>query len=236
MSRKRIYKLLLCFSFVIAICTGCSADGQTSSDLQTTIEETTISAQNTTDGTTQTTVQTTPAQTEETSDQAVTATTASTVQPPKTTAAQDLPIESSEATTAQTETESSANLTSEEVVPIEYPALTSLTADEELKLKEDFAKYMSSVWTNPTVEEMTVIDYYGKYDGCEVVMMYSMEYTMTEDIKFIDVGEYTFALPSGSLEMLLHADGDFIDIQTAYAEGYLNDEDIAAIYYYANNE
>ncbi len=158
------------------------------------------------------------------------------VQAPETTSAQASPTAVQEVTTTQTETESPAVLTSEVVVPIEYPPLTPLTADEDLKLKEDFASYMSGIWTNPTSEEMTVMYYYGKYNGNEVVVMYSMEYAMTDDIKYIDVGGLTFALPSGSLEILLHIDGDFIDIQTAYASGYLNDEDIAEIYYYANNK
>ena len=52
-------------------------------------------------------------------------------------------------------------------------------------------------------------------------------------LKNVTVGEYTFTIQSVDLEIYLHKDSDFIDINTAYAEGYLNDDDIEAIYYYS---
>lgn len=241
MNKAKTFKLLLYFSSIIAIFTSCSNNGQVSSDLQTITEGTTFSNPIISNEATQMTVQTTSEQTVATTTQVVTTTISqepisTTVQTPQTTLLQTSQTMTSEMTTTQITTESSATLTSDVVVPIEYPSLASLTDDETFKLKEDFAKYKSSIWTNPTSEEMTVMYYYGKYNGNEVVVMYSIEYTMTDDEKYVDVGEYTFTLPSGSLEILLHIDSDFIDIQTAYASGYLNDEDIAAIYYYANNQ
>lgn len=238
-------KLFCIFPVIIALA-GCSTNGQTSSDLQTissetNLQEIAIPTQITPNETTQTQVQTTPMQIVTTTAQTETTTVS---QKPTNTATQTQQDTSSltsltttsEVTITQTITESTTILNSDVVVQIEYPALTPLTIDENLKLKEDFAKYKSSVWTNPTSDEMTVMNYYGKYNGNEVVVMYGMEYQMTDDMKEVNVGKYTFTLPSGSLEILLHIDNDFIDIQTAYAIGYLSDEDIAAIYYYSTNK
>ena len=116
-----------------------------------------------------------------------------------------------------------------------YPALTALTEEQENKLKEDFAAYRSHIWTDAKSEEMFIIHYYGTYNGSEVVVMWRSGYDTTSDLKEVTVGDRTFILESGSYEILLHKDSGFIDIKTAYSEGYLNDEDIETIYYYANN-
>lgn len=118
---------------------------------------------------------------------------------------------------------------------VEYIPLESLSEEVELKLQEDFAEYKSKVWSNAKSEDMYVINYYGTYNNCEVVVMYSIERQSTDDIKYVSVAGYELALASGSFEILLHKDSTFIDINTAYDCGYLNDEDIAAIYHYAND-
>ena len=82
---------------------------------------------------------------------------------------------------------------------------------------------------------MFIMDYYGIYNDCEVVIMWGYGYDCTADIKKVDVGDWSFLLTSGSYEILLHKGSEFIDIKTAYSEGYLSDEDIKAIYFYANN-
>lgn len=117
---------------------------------------------------------------------------------------------------------------------VEYLPLEPLSEEAELKLREDFTEYKSKVWSNAKSEDMYVLYYYGTYNNCEVVVMYSIERQSTDDIKFVSVAGYELALPSGSFEILLHKDSTFIDINTAYDYGYLNDEDIAAIYHYAN--
>ena len=248
MNKSDFFTKLFCiFPFIIAL-SGCSTNGQTGSDLQTissetNLQEIAIPTQIMPNETTQTQAQTTPMQIVTTTVQTETTivsqkstnTATQTQQTQQDTSSLTSLTTTSEVTTTQTTTESTTVLTSDVVVQIEYPALTPLTIDENEKLKEDFAKYKSSVWTNPTSDEMTVMNYYGKYNDNEVVVMYSMEYTMTDDMKEVNVGKYTFELPSGSLEILLHTDNDFIDIQTAYATGYLSDEDIAAIYYYSTS-
>ena len=130
---------------------------------------------------------------------------------------------------AANSTTSDATLTTVEYLPLE-----PLSEETELKLREDFTEYKSKVWSNAKSEDMYVLYYYGTYSNCEVVVMYSIERQSTDDIKFVSVAGYELALPSGSFEILLHKDSTFIDINTAYDYGYLNDEDIAAIYHYAN--
>ena len=117
----------------------------------------------------------------------------------------------------------------------EYPDLTPLTYEQETKLKDDFVLYKSKIWPDAKSEEMFIMDYYGIYNDCEVVIMWGYGYDCTADIKKVDVGDWSFLLTSGSYEILLHKGSEFIDIKTAYSEGYLSDEDIKAIYFYANN-
>jgi len=285
MNKSDFFTKLFCIFPVIIALSGCSTNGQTSSDVQTissetNLQEIAIPTQIMSNETTQTQAQTTPMQivtttvqtettivsqkstntaaqtqqtqqdtssltsltttsevtTTQTTTESTTVTATQTQQTQQDTSSLTSLTTTSEVTTTQTTTESTTVLTSDVVVQIEYPALTPLTIDENEKLKEDFAKYKSSVWTNPTSDEMAVMNYYGKYNGNEVVVMYGIEYEMTDDMKEVNVGKYTFELPSGSLEILLHTDNDFIDIQTAYATGYLSDEDIAAIYYYSTNK
>lgn len=117
-----------------------------------------------------------------------------------------------------------------------YSPLEPLSQEAEIKLKEDFYKYKLNDWYNPKIEDMYIQYYYGTYNGCEAVVMYSHDMTFTDDLKSVSVGGYKFILPSGSFEILLHKDSSFVDINTAYEYGYLTDEDLAAIYYYANEQ
>ena len=117
-----------------------------------------------------------------------------------------------------------------------YPELPPLTNEAESKLKEDFAAYRSELRGDAVKsEEVFVRSYYGTYNGCEAVVMWIKEYTHTDDIKYITVGGYTFALSSGSFDILLHTDSGFIDLKTAYEQGYLSSNDIAEMYYYYKN-
>ncbi len=122
--------------------------------------------------------------------------------------------------------------------PIDYPELEPLTAEREQSLKEDFAAFMNE--TNETnfefLPEDAVIDkYYGTYHGCEVVFMYDAEHGMTEDYVEFELGGYTFGHTCGSLDIYMHIDNGFVGISSAYDSGYLDDDDLAAIYYYSVN-
>lgn len=104
------------------------------------------------------------------------------------------------------------------------PELLSWEAEQQLKA--DYSAYKD--WTD-LADTAYVEGYYGTYNGCEAVVMWSTELMFNEMIKEVSMGEYTIMLPSGSFDLTLHKDGSFIDIADAYNEGYLTDGDIKAI-------
>ena len=247
---RKTSKSIIILSAVLLLCSCNKNDVNTDSDtdfisdIQTTASYTApvIDAENITE--TQT-AENTAATTEISEEQSVTVTTALT-ETQTTTSSQSQTV----TTTTQTAIETSQTTTSITTSAIsetpdeetdvtssekEYPALTALTDEQENKLKEDFAVYRSYIWTEAQSEEMFVMSYYGTYNGNEVVVMWGSGYDRTADLKEVTVGDRTFMLTSGSYEILLHKDSGFIDINTAYSERYLTDEDIEAIYYYANN-
>lgn len=126
----------------------------------------------------------------------------------------------SAAEASATETEAVSENTDED--------LTSepLTDAAKEKLIADYAEFIGMDSDNNWI---SVEDYYGTYNGCEAVIMYHGA-GMTDDEKEIIVAGYTFWFSSGSYDFRLHKDSSFIDINTAYDEGFLTDEDIGQIY------
>ncbi|MDE6599078.1 MAG: hypothetical protein K2K34_03255 [Oscillospiraceae bacterium] len=122
--------------------------------------------------------------------------------------------------TSAIETEAVSENTAEDITP------EPLSADAEKKLIADYATFIGIDSDNNWI---SVEDYYGTYSGCEAVIMYHGA-GMTDDEKEIIVAGYTFWFSSGSYDFRLHKDSSFIDINTAYDEGYLTDEDIDRIY------
>ena len=119
-----------------------------------------------------------------------------------------------------TETEAVSENTDEDITP------EPLSADAEEKLIADYAAFIG---INSDNNWISMEDFYGTYNGCEAVIMYHGA-GMTDDEKEIIVAGYTFWFSSGSYDFRLHKDSSFIDINTAYDEGYLTDEDIGRIY------
>lgn len=122
--------------------------------------------------------------------------------------------------TSATETEAISEDTAEDIIA------EPLTADAEEKLIADYAVFIGMDSDN---NRISVEDYYGTYNGCEAVIMYHGA-GMTDDEKEIIVAGYTFWFSSGSYDFRMHKDSSFIDINTAYDEGLLTDEDIDRIY------
>lgn len=118
---------------------------------------------------------------------------------------------------------------------VKYSKLEKLPDERVQALKEDFVKYKSDVWKDLSADDMAIINYFGTYNGCEVVIMYPALGAATSDMQYIEVGGYTIIVGSGSFEILLHKDSSFIGIKEAYEAGYLSDEDIAAIAFYSEN-
>ncbi len=115
---------------------------------------------------------------------------------------------------------------------VEYPALERLSEDAEKSLKEDFLTYSSEKWTGVTASDMFIYYYYGTYNGCEAVVMYNRNSAMNDSEKIISVAEYQLILPSGSLEILLHKDGTFINVNEAYDNGVITASDVKMMKYY----
>lgn len=126
----------------------------------------------------------------------------------------------SAAEASATETEAISENTAEDITP------EPLSADAEEKLIADYAAFIGIDSDNNWI---SVEDYYGTYNGCEAVIMYHGA-GMTDDEKEIIAAGYTFWFSSGSYDFKLHKDSSFIDINTAYDEGYLTDDDIGQIY------
>ena len=126
----------------------------------------------------------------------------------------------SAAEASATETEAVSENTDEDIT------MEPLSANAEEKLIADYAAFIGIDSDNNWI---SVEDYYGTYNGCEAVIMYHGA-GMTDDEKEIIVAGYTFWFSSGSYDFRLHKDSSFIDINTAYDEGYLTDEDIGRIY------
>lgn len=118
-----------------------------------------------------------------------------------------------------------------------YPALTALTEEEKQTLFSDFIKYKGDAgeWKGTCPEDLYIVKYYGKYNGCEVVVIWGNDQTCTDDIKDINIDGYTVSLGSGSFELLLHRNDTFISIESAYKSGYLSKTDIEKIAYYAEH-
>lgn len=117
-----------------------------------------------------------------------------------------------------------------------YAEPASLSDKAEAALKEDFAAFQSELRGHSvTSDEAYIMSYYGTYNGCEAVTMWLKDYTTTADLKYITVGGYTFMLSSGSYNIFLHKGNGFIDIKTAYSEGYISSSDIAKMHYYHKN-
>lgn len=129
----------------------------------------------------------------------------------------------SAAEASATESETVSENTAEDII------LEPLTAAAEEKLIADYAAFIgrdSNYEVN--ADWISVENYYGTYNGCEAVIMYGG--VATCDIKYVTVAGYEFTLSSGSYDIMLHKNSSFIDINTAYDEGYLTDEDIYRIY------
>ena len=118
-----------------------------------------------------------------------------------------------------------------------YPTLTALTEEEKHVLYNDFIKYKANkgVWNGVNSDELYVVKYFGTYNGCEAIVIWSTELDSTDDMKFVSIDKYTINLASGNYELLLHRNSSFITVVEAYNKGYLSKDDIEKICYYSKH-
>ena len=114
----------------------------------------------------------------------------------------------------------------------EAPDSAALSEDAYKKLCKDYAGSVrgDGIWSDLTADDISVVYYYGTYDSGEVVVMYPVEFAYTCDMNYFSVAGYDFALPSGSYEITLHMDKEFIPLAEAYELGHLSDSDMEEIY------
>lgn len=119
----------------------------------------------------------------------------------------------------------------------EYPKLTPATWLAAVELLNDFSVFGAELYGIPlTADDVSILKYYGTYNGCEVVVMYPKGLERTADEIDIVVGDWQLSLPSGSLDIFLHKDGTFLKISEAYEKGLLTKSDMKAIAYYNQHE
>ncbi|MCL2054486.1 MAG: hypothetical protein FWG90_08685 [Oscillospiraceae bacterium] len=122
-----------------------------------------------------------------------------------------------------------------QTTPLPLPPMPApLSPEAEFIMRGDFAAYKADVWSGLTADDITLIGYYGSYNGGSVVILYPRDYPVTHDIQYMEVAGYTLTITSGSFELLFYKDSSFMGIGEAYALGYLTDYDIFCIDYIMN--
>jgi len=105
------------------------------------------------------------------------------------------------------------------------PPAEPLSPETELKLLEAWAAYKGGF----TAGQLEILHYFGTFNGYEVVVIYPKGYAMTADMQYIHSDGYDIALGSGSLELLVYADGALMHILEARDKGLLTENDIKII-------
>ncbi|MBD5144652.1 MAG: hypothetical protein HDT21_01835 [Ruminococcus sp.] len=101
-----------------------------------------------------------------------------------------------------------------------------LTEKAKKKIADDYIEYIGNIGYEPVY---IYIEYLGTYDGCELAVIESGSpygYIGLDIVQTINTAGYDFTFGTAGNEILLHKDGTFIDINTAYDLGYLKYEDI----------
>ncbi|MCL2108210.1 MAG: hypothetical protein FWH20_02560 [Oscillospiraceae bacterium] len=105
---------------------------------------------------------------------------------------------------------------------------TMPTLDEE-NLSEALLKIAQeqyAFWTTATADDVEILKYLGTYDGSDVLIIQEKGKEYAE--AYTQIGEHVF--PQAAW---VHKDGRFYEIGVAYKAGYLTDDDIGHIAFYA---
>ena len=91
----------------------------------------------------------------------------------------------------------------------------------------DFRKYIK---TRPEISgTIKRLNYYGAVGGCDIVVIRNGG-DDTPAIQHVKVGAYDFSFGSAAVSMYVFKDRACLRIDEAYEEGWLTDEDVAAIW------
>jgi hypothetical protein len=109
------------------------------------------------------------------------------------------------------------------------PQAKALPESVDLQLRNSYITHENLTWSSKTADELEIMQYFGTFNGFEAVVIFPKEYCMTMEMQYIQIAEYTIALSSGSLELLVHDNGAFVPIREAYERGMLTENDIKII-------
>ncbi len=119
--------------------------------------------------------------------------------------------------------------------------LVPLTAEQELKIKEDYLEYRKKtventgnpdMYNNKSLEDIVINKYYGTYGGCVVVSI-----NMNNDIPPADdieeeIENYKFVFSSRKRGISVYYNGSFTSLSDAYEMGMLSKQNIRDIHFY----
>lgn len=100
----------------------------------------------------------------------------------------------------------------------------------------DYLNYNGSGYNSLTANDIVIEKYFGNYGSggkdCHVVLIRPKNWVGTDDILELEIGGYTFTLPSGSMikNFLVYKDGEFSRIKDAFENGVISQEQISELY------
>ena len=98
--------------------------------------------------------------------------------------------------------------------------------EKEEKLAFEYIVYASKNNIRPYLYRLT---YYGTYNGCQVAYVVRGS-GGTQALEYAYAAGYTFVFPSSAEDIYVFNDGDVLLLELAYNEGWIEDEDVAAIW------
>lgn len=116
--------------------------------------------------------------------------------------------------------------------------LVPLTAEQELKIKEDYLEYRiaqendsSSIYNNLTSSDIEIKKYFGTYQGCVVFFVYDPGIVYADECIEREIAGFVFDYAQNR-STDVYRDGEFTTLQDAYARGWLSNDNIRDIHYY----
>jgi hypothetical protein len=108
-------------------------------------------------------------------------------------------------------------------------SLQSLSAKTETIIKQDYLKsHVKPMYPDATVDNITILKYYGTYGGCVAVLMTDSHTLYAQVLGTEVVGGITIHY-SDSNRMLIWKNGNFYHLQEAYKKGLLKKDNLIKI-------
>jgi hypothetical protein len=112
---------------------------------------------------------------------------------------------------------------------MERPLLPHLSSDVEIKIKQDFLDFYTKT-ENPdaTVDDVSILFYYGTYGGCVAVKM-TDRFSVYYQVITIETIDGIKISTNDSNPIHVWKDENFYSLQEAYDEGYLTKDNLREI-------